>query len=510
MDHLTMRIHSFHLLSLLVMLAASLRSAGAERLNVLMIMTDDLNCDLGAYGHPLVQSPHLDRLAEEGMVFQNAYCNFPLCGPSRASFMTGLYPEQNGVTSLRRLFRHYVPGALTLSQHFRANGYTPARVGKIYHYDNPNGIGTNGHDDPDSWDIRINPIGRDKEEEDRIFSLVPGKFGATLSWLAAEGSDEEQTDGKVAAESIRLLRKFKEEEAPFFLGVGFYKPHTPFVAPKKYFDLYDPAEIEVPRVPTGYRDTIPKPAARRVTAFKSQIDLPEETARQAIHAYYATISFMDAQIGRVLKELDKLGLKDNTIVLFASDHGYHMGEHGHYQKNTLFESADRVPLIISYPEMKRKGETTAALVEMIDFYKTLADLAGIDVAPSYVQGHSLVPILKDPQNTVREAAITQLANGYTIRTDRYRYTKWPEEKGPNVELYDRLSDPKEMVNLAADPKYRDIIEKLDPIWERRVKEITQIPEGLHFVKPEAKDNGISRDQYRELEKAGQLPRYQSL
>ncbi len=479
----------------------------AKNYNVLFIMADDLNCDLGVYGHPQVQTPNIDRLANEGMLFENAFCNFPLCGPSRASFMTGLYPEQNGVTKLRRLFRYYTPNAVTLSQHFKKNGYTAARVGKIYHFDNPNGIGTNGHDDPDSWDIRINPKGRDKVEEDKIFSLIPGKFGATLSWLAADGEDTEQTDGMVATESIHLLRKLKKEGKPFFLGVGFYKPHTPFVAPKKYFELYDPTKIEVPCIPSRYHDSLPAPAVKRITAFESQNNLPEETAREAIHAYYATISFLDAQIGRVLDELEKLGLKENTIVLFSSDHGYHMGEHGHYQKNTLFENADRVPLIISYPGMDHSGARSESLVEMIDFYKTLSHLAGIDTPPSYIQGHSLVPVLKNPEHSVRETAITQLDNGYTIRTNRYRYTKWPQEKGLNIELYDRLSDPGEMMNIATDPNYNDVVEKLDHLWQKRVEEIGTIPSGLNFIPPKKGDGGVHRDEYKALEEDGKLPRY---
>ena len=245
------------------------------KLNVLFIMTDDLNCNIGAYGHPLVKTPNIDRLASEGRLFENAFCNFPLCGPSRASFITGLYPEQNGVTVLRRLFRNYVPDAVTMSQHFMKNGYTATRVGKIYHYDNPRGVGTDGHDDPASWNERYNPRGRDKEEEDKIFSLRPGSFGATLSWLAADGTDEEQTNGMVATQSIELLKRYAKNETPFFLAVGFYKPHTPYVAPKKYFDLYNPADIEVPKIPEGYLESIPAPAKKTVTAFKDQIDLPE-------------------------------------------------------------------------------------------------------------------------------------------------------------------------------------------------------------------------------------------
>ncbi|MDG2256756.1 MAG: sulfatase-like hydrolase/transferase [Opitutaceae bacterium] len=223
----------------------------AKPKNVLFIITDDLNCNIGAYGHPLVQTPHLDQLAQEGLLFQNAYTNYPSCGQSRASFMTGLYPEQNGVTQLRRLFRDHVPDAVTMSQHFQRQGYTAVRVGKIYHYDVPFGIGSNGHDDPASWDVRVSPLVRDRIEEDKVFSVTPGKFGASLSWHEAEGDDEEQTDGMVATESIRALEHFSDSGEPFFLGVGFYRSHTPFVAPKKYFDLYNPTEIEVPRVPTG-------------------------------------------------------------------------------------------------------------------------------------------------------------------------------------------------------------------------------------------------------------------
>ena len=298
-------VHLPKFLLLAAIAVSNLVGKSDSKLNVLFIMTDDLNCDIGSYGHPLVKTPNIDRLAEEGVLFENAYCNYPICGPSRASFMTGLYPEQNGVTVLRRLFRHYVPDAVTMSQHFMANGYTATRVGKIYHYDNPRGIGTEGHDDPASWDHVINPRGRDKEDEEHTFSLNPGSFGATLSWLAADGTDEEQTDGIVATEAIRLLQEYSAQEEPFFLGVGFYKPHTPYVAPKKYFDLYNLEDIEVPTIPEGYLDTIPEPAKKSVTAFKNQINLPVETARKSILAYYATISFLDAQIGRVLDGLRK-------------------------------------------------------------------------------------------------------------------------------------------------------------------------------------------------------------
>ncbi|MEX0324663.1 MAG: sulfatase [Puniceicoccaceae bacterium] len=482
---------AFRLTLLFVAAAAPIAALAAERLNVLFIMTDDLNNNMGAYGHPLVQTPHMDRLASEGLVFVKAYCNYPQCGPSRASFMTGLYPEQSGVTRLRRMFRDYVPDVVTLSQHFMNNGYTAARVGKIYHYDNPDGIGTHGHDDKHSWTERINPVGRDFHEEHLVTAISDKPIGGTLSWMVAEGTDEEQTDGKVATESIKLLEKYAASGEPFFLGVGFFKPHTPFVAPKKYFDLYDPADIEIPRVPTGYFDTLPYPAMRTLKVRRDQVDLPEETKRTAIHAYYATISFLDAQVGRVLNVLEELGLADNTIVLFSSDHGYHMGEHEHFQKTTLFEQSARVPLILSLPGMTTRGQRTSSIVEMIDFYRTLGDLAGLPEPPPYVQGVSFAPVLKDPAYQPRESALMYLWGGYTLRTNRYRYTWWPQAEGLKAELYDHLNDPGEMVNLAGDANYADVQQSLHALWEERVEGASVTPTGLSFTPPEPDDNGIS-------------------
>lgn len=488
-----------------LLIAAFAATAGlvAKPKNVIFIITDDLNCNIGAYGHLLVQTPHLDQLAQEGLLFQNAYTNYPSCGQSRASFMTGLYPEQNGVTYLRRLFRDHVPDAVTMSQHFQRQGYSAVRVGKIYHYDNPLGVGSNGHDDPASWDVRVSPIGRDRIEEDKIFSVNPGKFGASMSWHAAEGTDEEQTDGMVATESIRALEHFSDTNEPFFLGVGFYRPHTPFVAPKKYFDLYDPAEIEIPRVPTGYIDTLPAPAAKTIRVRKTEIDMDDATARNSIHAYYASISFVDAQIGRVMAALDRLGLRENTVVLFTSDHGYHMGEHGYYQKNTLFEDSDRVPLILSTPGMPTRGQSTKAMVEMIDFYRTLSDLADVPDPEDYVLGKSFADVLDNPDLSPRPDAITQVVNGYTLRTPRYRYTQWKDTSGLSNELYDRLSDPAEMVNLATDSIYTDVAARLSRRLDQRIQESTTPVNGLRFIPPDPKSRGYSRDQLVEQGLAGE-------
>lgn len=488
----TMITHSLVKIGIALQIVLAAMTIGESKPNVLFIMTDDLNCDLGSYGHPIVKTPNIDRLASQGVLFENAYCNYPVCGPSRASFMTGLYPEQTGVTVLRRLFRNYIPDAVTLSQHFMSNGYTAARVGKIYHYDNPKGIGTDGHDDAASWNTKINPRGRDKDEEDKIFSLKPGSFGASLSWLAADGADEEQTDGMVATESIGLLRQYAESDEPFFLAVGFYKPHTPYVAPKKYFELYDPSEIEVPTTPEGYLDTLPEPARKSLTSHREQLNLPVETAREAIRAYYATISFMDAQVGRVLDGLDALGLRDDTIVLFSSDHGYHMGEHGHYQKNVLFENSDRVPLILSVPGMKERGKRTDSFAEMIDFYRTLSELAGLSPPPEYVKGVNLRPILENVSKETRQNAFTQLINGYTLRTREFRITQWKEGAPDHMELYDQRNDPGEMVNLAKNPEYRKELAKLKKQLEKRIADATARPKGLAFTAPDPDDRGVRK------------------
>lgn len=466
--------------------------AQTKKPNVLFIIADDLNCNIGAYDHYLVKTPHIDQLAKEGLLFHNAFTNFPLCSPSRASFMTGLYPDQSHLKDLNTLVRERLPDVTTMSQNFMNSGYTAARVGKLYHYGNPSEIGTAGHDDPASWQIAVNPRGRDKDEEDKIFSLIPGRFGATLSWLAAEGSDEEQTDGIVATEAIKLLEKFADESTPFFLGVGFYRPHTPFVAPAKYFDMYPKAEIEIPYTPEGYLETLPIPAQEILTRFKIQNNLSDDLALSAIQAYYACISFVDAQVGRVIDALEELGLRENTIIVFTSDHGYHMGEHGYYQKMTLFEDSDRIPLIISYPDQNTKGETTNSLVEMIDFYPTLSELSGIEY-PEYVSGKSMLPVLENAGAEIRENAMSQLSThymrymkpytGYTIRTQQYRYTRWEEGGDGMIEFYNRLLDPGEMNNLAGDPEFTVIIGELDRELQIRIDRASIKPEGLTVLYP---------------------------
>lgn len=460
-----------------LVLIVSLSGIAAEKTNVLFLICDDLNCDIGSYGHPQVKTPNIDRLAERGVLFENAHCQYALCGPSRASFMTGLYPDQTLIHSNSIYIREHTPNVKTIPQMFRDDGYYATRIGKLYHYQVPKHIGTAGHDDPYSWNFTINPQGRDVWDEPEIFSLQPGSYGGTLSWLAAEGTDEEQTDGMAALEAVEQLERYKREDMPFFLAVGLYRPHTPFVAPKEYFDLYPLDSIEVPVVPEGYDETIPASALKSIRRKKNQIDLADDLARQAIQAYYASITFADAQLGKMLDALDETGLAENTVVVFTSDHGYHMGEHGHWQKTTLFENATRVPLIIASPDQKAKGAKTDAPAEMIDLYPTLAELCGL-TPPGYVSGVSLVPVLNDPAARPRASALSQYSDGYSLRTERYRYTEWGDNGAGGNELYDRDSDPAELVNLADESESADIVKELSAQLHERIAEARSKPEGL--------------------------------
>lgn len=453
---------------------------GADRPNILFLICDDLNCDLGAYGHPQVQTPNIDRLASRGVLFENTHCQYPLCGPSRASFMTGMYPDQTLVRRNAIYIREHVPNVLTIPQAFRLDGYFAVRIGKVFHYNVPRHIGTSGHDDPYSWNYTINPRGRDKEEEDKIFSLVPNTFGGTLSWLAADGKDEEQTDGIAATEAIKLLEKYSRQERPFFMTVGLYRPHTPFVAPKKYFDMYPLDEIKVPNVPESYLAQLPQPAISSIRRKKDQIDLDDKLARQAIQAYYASISFADAQLGRIMASLKSSNLEQNTVVVFTSDHGYHMGEHGHWQKTTLFENATRVPLVIAGAGITEKGQVAKGLVEMVDIYPTMVELANQEI-PKQVSGVSLSPILKDVDLTVRSSALTQYNNGYSIRTNRYRYTEWGEKGDLGAELYDHESDPEELINLIDRLEVQDLQMEMAIQLHARIKNARKVPTGIRQI-----------------------------
>lgn len=436
--------------------------------NVLFLVADDLNCDLGCYGAAEMRTPNIDRLAARGVRFDRAYCQYPLCSPSRASFLTGRRPNATGVLLLPTKrepvsphFRQTIPETVTLPQLFKQHGWFSARVGKMYHYAVPREIGTGGLDDPLSWTLAVNPRGRDCDEEDRIVRMHPGSLGDTVSWLAAEGTDTEQTDGVGATEAIELLEKFQREHRPFFLGVGFYRPHTPYVAPKKWFELYPARGIELPKLSADDRTRTPAPAY--ASARKGQDEATDELRRDAIQAYHAATSFVDAQVGRVIDALDRLGLRENTIVVFTSDHGYHLGDHGLWQKYSLFERSARVPLIIAVPKAKKPGGVARGLVEMVDLYPTLASLCGL-AAPDYLEGADLRPMLEDPTATVKDAAFSQIkrgnVDGYSIRTDRWRYIEWSVDGRESAALFDETDDPAESRNLVHDPAQAKTIEQL--------------------------------------------------
>jgi choline-sulfatase len=477
-----MRLHLLTQALLIVTLYCTVGHADGQpkKRNVLFLICDDLNCDLACYGHPMVKSPNIDRLAERGVTFRHAYCQYPLCGPSRASFMTGLYPDQTLVHRNAIYIREHLPNVQTMSQMFRANGYFATRIGKLYHYNVPKHIGTSGHDDPYSWDYTINPRGRDKDDESLIFSLRPGNFGGTLSWLAADGDDGEQTDGIAATEAVRRLKYHAAGKEPFFLAVGLFRPHTPYVAPKKYFEMYGLENITVPTTPDGYLNSLPGPARLSISRKKDQLNLPDDLARKAIQAYYASITFADAQLGRILDALDETGLNENTVVVFTSDHGYHMGEHGHWQKTTLFENAARVPLIIAGAGTQAVGQVAQTPAEMIDFYPTLAELCQLP-APKYVSGVSLAPVLKTAQRMPRESALTQYANGYSIRTTRYRYTEWGTAGEDGAELYDHDSDSEELLNLADMPGRAETVKSLAKQLRARIAMAARKPDGLNQI-----------------------------
>ncbi|MGI9470647.1 MAG: sulfatase [Rubripirellula sp.] len=459
-------------------------SAQSSKPNVLFIAVDDLACTLGCYGDLVAKTPHIDRLAASGVRFDRAYNQLPLCNPTRASIMTGLRPDQIKVYDLDRHFREEVPDAVTLPQAFQNSGYFAARVGKIYHYNVPASIGTDGFDDPPSWMQTVNPIGRDKTDESLIVNAEPHrKISAALSWLAAEGADEEQTDGMIATEAIRLMESKQQE--PFFLAVGFFRPHTPFVAPKKYFDMYPLDELRLPYAPPGDRDDIPTAAFAHNCPIPNY-NLDQETLIQATQAYYACVSFIDAQVGRLLDALDRLQLADNTIVVFWSDHGYHLGEHnGIWQKRTLFEQGARAPLIVRAPQQSGNGQACHRVVEFVDVYPTITALANVK-SPDDLAGKDLGGLLEDPIAPWDGFAITQVLRpaddrlakpvmGCSIRTHRWRYTEWADGEA-GIELYDHHADPMEFNNLAFEPdiEAQAVIERLRP----RLREHAsgQIPE----------------------------------
>lgn len=448
-------------------------SFAAQPLNVLFIATDDLRNDLGCYGHAEVKTPHLDRLAQRGLVFNKAYCQQAVCNPSRASIMTGKRLDSLRVWDLPTHFRTHAPDVVTLPQHFMNSGYFTQNIGKIFH----NWI----HEvqgDPASWSVpavmHFANHGSDKPE---VAGELPPSSAKYVKCECRDVPDEAYFDGRVAKLAVEALEQRKAKAEPFFLAVGFWKPHSPFNAPKKYWDMYRREDIAMPKNPEWPQDA-PRIAWHnsREVLGNAQREVTDEDIREMRHGYLANITYMDAQIGRVLDALERLGLAENTVIVFWSDHGYHLGEQTLFAKTSNFELDARVPMIIAAPGMKTAGQKTEALAELMDLYPTLAELCGLP-KPAWTDGVSLVPVLADVGATVREVALTQHPRpayynnepdktpthmGYSIRSATHRYTEWRDWKTGQTtdrELYDHTADPDETRNLAGHDEQKAVVSK---------------------------------------------------
>ncbi|NOR73617.1 MAG: sulfatase-like hydrolase/transferase [Draconibacterium sp.] len=450
--------------------------------NILLIISDDLNTRIGPYMELNNHTPNLDRLADEGVRFTRTYCQYPLCGPSRASFMSGLYCETNGVTGNSHVlgsFRAVNPALKnhpSLAGFFRENGYYTGRVSKIYHMGVPGGIerGEAGGDDPDSWDYAYNVMGPETMSQGNLELLSPGNlhYGANFSrMILPDKLEETQTDYIAVSQAIAILenrtgklpdngtnKRRLKPDAPFFLGVGLVRPHVPLIAPENCFEPYPDEETEVPEFVIG--DNIPEQALRNMN--NKSFKMSEMQKQKTISAYMASVRFMDQQVGRLLDALDRLKIRDETIVIFISDHGYNLGEHDCWAKTSLWEGTLRVPMIISYPGYEKNyGTNCNSITELIDLYPTLTELCGLsDKQPEILQGQSLAGYIlnKEPEKGESIAYSISSAKGATIRTERWRYTRWGEQvEASNEELYDHKNDPEEFENLVDNSDKKEIL-----------------------------------------------------
>lgn len=452
----------------------------SDKPNVLFIAIDDLKPMLGCYGHSEIISPSIDELAGRSTVFLNAHCQFPVCGGSRASLMTGLRPEATGVMDLKTSMRTKNPNVVTIAQHFRNHGYATAAVGKIY---DPRCVDDKKTYDAPSWSIPY--AGFD-------YSAIKGKNTKEVV-VVSEHRDEELTDGWIRSQSIRLMRKLGQDENPFFLAVGFKKPHLPFVAPRKYWDLYSPDQINLAEYQGGIKNGSGY-SLHNCSEFRGYEGVPasgpfpEDLQRRSIHGYRACISFIDAQVGMLLDELETLGLKDNTIIVLWGDHGFHLGDHGLFGKHTTLEQATRVPMMIHVPGSS--GAQTNSPVELVDIFPTLSELSGLEDVT--VNGRSLKPIIDNQTSTIREGALTVFKNkgayGYSFRTKTHRYTEWINKNLKTVakELYDYTSDPWETTNLADQPHVAQVQRML-------ASQLRDHAQGCERLKPSDNSVGLLGD-----------------
>ena len=452
----------------------------AERPNVLFIAVDDLRPDIGCYGHAEAITPHIDALAKTGVIFRRAYCQQAVCSPSRTSLLTGLRPDSTKVYDLQTHFRDTVPDVITLPQHFKRNGYHVVGMGKIYH---------SGLDDEKSWSEPhrmgpgagyVLPKNQRLVADDARNAKAAGKKGSAARgrgapYEKADVPDRDYHDGSVARLAVESLQELKKKDKPFFLAVGFLKPHLPFNAPKKYWDLYDPAKLKLADNPFRPKDAPPFAVTdfgelRNYHDVPKQGPLEEELARKLVHGYRAATSYTDKNIGRVLDELDRLNLRKKTIVVLWGDHGWKLGEHASWCKHSNMELDTRVPLILSAPGVKAEGQSSERLVEFVDIYPTLCDLAGVPL-PEHLEGVSMRPLLDDPSQPWKSAAFSQYPRnsegrrlmGYSMATDRYRFVEWRDrQSGEPVahELYDHQADPAENQSIAHLPEHKPLVDQL--------------------------------------------------
>lgn len=429
-------------------------AAESRRPNVLFIAVDDLRPQLGCYGHELMKTPNIDRLARQGTLFERSYCMVPVCGASRASLMTGLRPRRNRFVGWQAWAEKDARGITPLNTYFKSHGYYTLSNGKVFHHPEDH---AEGWSEP-AWrpiitSYYVTAVNQAIHAER---SAQGGKRGPATEW--ADLPEDVYADGQVLNKSLEDLRRLAEIDQPFFLAVGFFKPHLPFVAPQKYWDLYDRNEIRLPE--TYHRpEGAPKEAIHSWGELRAYSDIPasgpvaDETAFRLIHGYYACVSFTDANVGRLLDELDRLGLSENTIVMLWGDHGWNLGEHTLWCKHACFETSMHAPLIVRVPGLGG-GVRTKGLTEFIDIYPSLCELAGLD-APEHVEGTSFVPLMKDPGRPWKAAAIGRYNNGDTIRTDQFRFTEYTDGGGKLLSrmLYDHGNDPQEDTNAAERPEH---------------------------------------------------------
>lgn len=434
--------------------------------NVLFIIADDLTDRLSCYGDSVASTPNLNKLADKGVLFANTFCQFPTCGPSRASMLSGLYPFETGYTSNKEgTLNEHLPDVVSLPHLFRKNGYFTARIGKIFHMNIPNGIGKSGTDDTLAWDIAINPIGYDASKfawEQSTHVGNQGGAGIRVVYSAPEIDDKEMADGQGLENAIQFLQDHNplKTGTPFFLAYGIYRPHPPMIVPKKHWDAINISKYKLPMVPENDRDDIPE--INWHLKGDGYNFIPDNHGINYAHAYYAAIHFVDDLAGKLINELEKQGLADNTIIVFTGDQGFHLGEHGHWHKSTLFEQACRVPLIIVDPRQKEKKKISTNLTGLIDIYPTLCDLTGIK-APYKLSGTSLKAQLTDVTKPGKQYEYTMGSpNGYSVRTQRYRYTEWRKDQihTDHSMLYDLENDPNEYENLVGNRSYKEIETKL--------------------------------------------------